>query len=142
MERPWTMSKPSQAGFSLMELLVVLAIMGLLAIITVPQVIKYLDGAKLTTARSAIDGFSTSLDLYRIDVGRYPTSEEGLEALIARPENVEGWDGPYIKKKASLTDPWGNPYQYRFPGEHGPFDIFSYGPDEGNADKTPKITSW
>ena len=108
-----------QLGFTLIELLVVLAILGLLAAITVPQVLKYLGRAKTDTARIEIKNIATALDLYLIDVGRYPTQEEGLGALTANPGNVPGWHGPYVNNKGTLTDPWGHPYYYRMPGEHG-----------------------
>lgn len=125
-------------GYTLVELLVVLAILGLLAGITVPRVIKYLDGAKVRAAGSAVEGLSSAIDLFRIDVGRLPTQQEGLNALLEAPSSAAGWNGPYIKKRANLTDPWGQPYQYKIPGEHGGFDLFSLGPD-GKSDANPKV---
>ena len=133
----------SGAGYTLIELLVVIAILGLLTAIAVPQVVKYLDHAKLQSAKSSIQGISSALDLFKYDVGRYPTSEEGLQALVVSPPAAQSWNGPYVKKTSELTDPWGHPYQYRAPGQHGVFDLFSYGPDSSNmADLTHAITNW
>src|SRR5215470_9315921 len=94
----------TEHGFTLTELLVVLAILGLLAAVSVPQVLKYLDGAKVSTAKSSIEALSSALDHYRVDVGNYPDTEEGLHALLAAPADVSGWNGPYVKKQANLTD--------------------------------------
>src|SRR5262245_54034189 len=98
----------SAAGFTLVELLVVLAILGLLAAVAAPPFLRYLDGSKLKTAQQSIEGLSTALDLYKVDVGRLPTTEEGLKALVAAPANAAGWNGPYVKKTSQLTDPWGH----------------------------------
>lgn len=130
-----------EEGFTLVELLVVLAILALLALIATPQVLKYLDRAKVSAAHTQVESLSSALDLYKLDVGRYPTTEEGLEALVVAPAGSESWNGPYIKKKASLTDPWGHPYVYRSPGEHDVFDLSSNGPDGGGGN-APPITSW
>lgn len=141
--RRWLLSR-RQLGFTLIELLVVLAILGLLAAITVPQVLKYLGRAKTDTARIEIKNIATALDLYLIDVGRYPTQEEGLAALTANPGNVPGWHGPYVNNKGTLTDPWGHPYYYRIPGEHGAYDLYSLGADNapgGTGDNTD-VTNW
>lgn len=131
-------------GFTLVELLVVLVILGLLAVIAVPQVAKLLGGAERKTAAIQIDQLSSILDIYRLDVGRYPSNEDGLNALVERPAGVERWNGPYLRKAESLIDPWGNPYVYRYPGEHGEFDIYSLGSDgrEGGEDNNADITSW
>ena len=132
-----------ESGFTLMELIVVIAILGLLSAIAVPRVIGYLDNAKIGAAKSSIDGLSSALDLYRIDVGRFPTTKEGLDALLAMPAAATGWNGPYIRKKAELTDPWGHAYQYASPGQHGLFDLFSYGPNsKGPTDLSNALTSW
>lgn len=120
------------SGFTLLELLVVLLILGFLATIATPPVLRYLARAKTDTARLQINGLASALDLYRVDVGRYPTQEESLQALVVRPPGVETWNGPYVKKQSSLVDPWGAPYVYRIPGERGEFDLLSYG-----ADKAP-----
>jgi general secretion pathway protein G len=126
------------------ELLVVMAILGLLALISVPQVIKYLDGAKVSTAKTAVTSLSSTLDLLRMDAGRYPTTQEGLDALISPPAGMTGWNGPYVKKKAQLSDPWGRPYQYRSPGQHGEFDLFSSGPkpEESGDETEAAIANW
>jgi len=139
-----------QAGFSLVELLVVLAILGLLATLVGPQVLKYVGTSKVGTAKTQIENFSTALDLFKLDLGRYPSSEEGLKALLKPPPGQDRWAGPYLKgKENSLDDPWGHAYVYRSPGQHGEFDLFSPGPDataaplNGAADAGPKaITSW
>lgn len=131
-------------GFTLIELLVVLVILGLLAALAGPRVMKYLGGAKSDTAKLQIEEFSSSLDLYRLEVGRYPTSEEGLQALVQAPAGVTGWNGPYLKKKDVPNDPWGNPYHYAAPGQHGPFDLFSYGADnqEGGDGENKDLVNW
>ena len=131
-------------GFTLVELLVVLVILGMIAMFTAPRVIKYLSGAKTDAANIHIENIAATLDLYRLEVGHYPNDEEGLEALVERPPGVEKWNGPYIKKSAMLMDPWGNLYIYRFPGEHGEYDLYSLGADqaEGGEGEQQDITSW
>lgn len=131
-------------GFTLLELLVVLAILGMIAMIAVPQVLNYLERAKTDTTGIQIESIGAALDLYRLDVGRYPSEEEGLEILVRRPVDVEKWNGPYVKKSESLIDPWGNAYLYRFPGEHGKYDLYSFGADaaEGGEDENQDIVSW
>lgn len=123
----------------------VLVILGLLVGVAAPRVMKYLGGAKVDTARIQIERLSNVLDLYLLEVGRYPTQEEGLLALVEAPPGVERWNGPYLKKnRAALNDPWGNPYVYRFPGEHGDFDLYSLGADgkEGGEGNARDITNW
>jgi general secretion pathway protein G len=134
----------SEQGYSLVELLVVMAIIVLLGTIAVPQLLKYLDGAKQDTARAQIESLSATLDLFKLDVGRYPTQEEKLEALLMRPAEVTGWNGPYVKRKNMLLDPWKRIYRYRSPGEHGSYDLFSYGADdrEGGEGSDRDVTSW
>lgn len=133
-----------EEGFTLMELLVVLAIIGLLAVLVAPRVIQYLGGAKIDTATVQVDRLAGVLDLYRLETGSYPSQEEGLAVLFDRPINASNWNGPYIRNRSSLTDPWGNPYGYRFPGEHGEFDLYSLGADgrEGGEGENQDITSW
>jgi general secretion pathway protein G len=128
----------------LLELLVVLVILGLLATIAVPQVMKYLGGAKTDTAGIQIQGLSTALDLYRLDVGHYPAQEEGLEALLEGPPDVENWNGPYVRKGDMLIDPWNNMFIYRFPGEHGEYDLVTLGADgeEGGEGENQDVVSW
>jgi general secretion pathway protein G len=108
------------------ELLVVLAILGLLIAVATPQVLKYLARAKVDTARIQMNGLSTALDLFLVDIGRYPTQQEGLEALVANPGQLANWHGPYVKATTVPLDPWGHPYQYRFPGQNGnDFDLYT-----------------
>ncbi len=131
-------------GFTLIELLVALAILALIAGIAVPQVLKYLASAKTDTAQIQIESLGGALDLYRLDVGRYPAESEGLKALVERSLEAERWNGPYIKKADGLIDPWGNPYIYDFPGEHGDYDLYSLGADgaEGGEDEDQDVVSW
>jgi len=121
--------RTAQQGFTLLELLVVIVIIGMLAAIAAPQALKFLGGAKVDTARIQINNLETVLDLYRLQIGAYPNSNEGLLALIERPASVGNWNGPYVKKRESLVDPWGSPYQYRSPGQRGEFDLYSLGAD-------------
>ena len=136
--------RPGEQGITLVELLVVLIILGLIAAFVSPQIIKYLGGAKTDAAGIQIERLSGVLDLYRLEVGRYPDEIDGLQALIERPATAEHWNGPYLKKRESLIDPWGNPYIYRYPGEHGEFDLYSLGADgsEGGEDADQDLTSW
>ena len=131
-------------GFTLVELLVVLAILGLLAGLVGPQVMKFLGTSKSKTTKLQIDDLSSTLDLYRLELGRYPTEAEGLKALVENPGNMPNWNGPYLKKAQVPQDPWGFDYQYRFPGEHGSFDIWSLGADnrEGGEGENADIKSW
>lgn len=140
---PWEYSSLDERGYTLVELLVVLAILGLLAAIATPQVIKYLDHARVSTAKTEIENLSTALDLFKFDVGRYPSTQEGLTALVSAPPGTEAWNGPYIKRNSNLIDPWGHPFHYRAPGQHGEFDIYSGGP-EGHDDVGghPAIANW
>jgi len=123
-----------EAGFTLVELLVVLAILGLLVAIATPQVLKYLGRAKVDTANIEMKSLGTALDLFMIDIGRYPTQQEGLAVLVSNTDNLPTWHGPYLKSTAVPLDPWGHPYQYRFPGQHGDYDIFTLGPDGDGSD--------
>ena len=131
-------------GFTLLELLVVLAILGLLAVIATPQVLKYLGGAKTDSAKIQVQQLGATLDLFRLDVGRYPSESEGLEALIQRPADATRWNGPYVKKPEMLIDPWGQSYNYRFPGQNGEYDIWSFGADnaEGGDGEDQDVVSW
>ncbi|MBK1647379.1 type II secretion system major pseudopilin GspG [Rhabdochromatium marinum] len=131
-------------GFTLVELLVVLAILGLLAGLVGPQVMKFLGSSKTKTARLQIEDLSATLDLYRLELGRYPSTAEGLEALVKDPGNLPNWNGPYLKKASVPKDPWGNDYQYRSPGEHGPFDIVALGADgqEGGEGDNQDVKNW
>lgn len=130
-------------GFTLIELLVVLVILGLLAALVVPRLFKNVDKAKVNTTRAQIAAFDTALGAYRLDVGSFPTTEQGLNALVHRPAGVDNWDGPYLPKEIP-ADGWGNPYIYHSPGEHGDYDIISYGADgvEGGTGFNADIDSW
>lgn len=132
------------SGFTLIELLVVLAIIGLLAGLVGPQVIKHLGESKTKTAKLQIEELASALDMYRLDVGRYPTTEEGLGSLIEQPASAAYWNGPYLRKKKMPVDPWNNAYHYTLPGEHGKFDIFTYGADnaEGGEGEDRDVVSW
>jgi general secretion pathway protein G len=132
------------AGFTLVELLVVLAILGLLAGLVGPQVMKFLGSSKTKTAKLQIEDLVATMDLYRLETGRYPTGEEGLEALVTKPGNAANWNGPYLKKGDVPKDPWGFEYQYRFPGEHGGVDIWTLGADnrEGGDAENADVKSW
>jgi general secretion pathway protein G len=137
-------TKRRTRGFTLVEILVVITIIGLIMALVGPRVINYLSEAKVKAAKIQIESFSSALDLYYLDAGRYPTTSEGLEALAQRPGGAATWNGPYLKGAAVPKDPWGHPYLYRSPGEHGPFDIISYGADgqEGGTGTSADIVSW
>ena len=133
-----------EAGFTLVELLVVLIILGLIAAFAAPRVIKFVGGAKTDSAKIQIERLSGVLDLYRLQIGRFPGENEGLNALMEAPADAPNWDGPYLKKADALNDPWGRPYLYRFPGEYGDYDLYSLGADgqEGGEGEDRDLTSW
>lgn len=132
-----------QCGFTLLELLVVVAIIGLLAGYVGPKYFGQLGKAEVKAARAQIDAMEKALDQYRLDVGRYPTSEQGLNALVVQPAGVTKWAGPYLKKGLPV-DPWNKPYLYKSPGEHGEADVYSYGRDgtPGGSGEDADITNW
>jgi general secretion pathway protein G len=133
-----------QRGFSLVELLVVIIILGLLAGLVGPRLFGRVGQSKLATARAQIELFGAALDQYRLDVGAYPPAAVGLSALVQSP-NAANWNGPYLKKNFVPLDPWGKPYQYKCcPGEHGDYDIWTYGADgaPGGEGENADITSW
>lgn len=132
-----------QRGFTLLELLVVMVIIGLLAAYVGPKYFSQIGKSEVKITRAQIDALEKALDAYRLDVGRYPSTEQGLAALEAKPANEAKWAGPYLKKAVPL-DPWGKPYQYRAPGEKGEFDLFSFGKDgqAGGDGENADITNW
>ena len=134
----------AEAGFTLIELLVVLVILGLLAAFAAPQVLKYLGRAKTDAAKAQVQNIAGILDLYRLDVGSYPSQQDGLEALLDEPADAPRWNGPYVKRRDALIDPWGQLYVYRFPGDHGPYDLYTLGADrgEGGDGEDQDVTSW
>ncbi|CAH1386513.1 type II secretion system major pseudopilin GspG [Candidatus Nitrotoga sp. M5] len=134
-----------ETGFTLLELLVVLVILGLLAGLVGPKVMDYLGTSKSKTGQLQIEQLSQSLELFRLEVGRYPNSQESLSALIEAPPGVTGWNGPYIKSKTVPKDPWGNDYHYASPGQHNTdYDISSLGLDnrEGGEGENKDINNW
>ena len=137
-------ARVSRAGFTLVEMLVVLVIIGLIMGLVGPRVLSYLTDARVKTARVQIENFSNSLDLFYVDTGRYPTSPEGLDALVRRPSNLDVWNGPYLKGGIVPNDPWGKPYVYRSPGSHRAYDLLSLGSDgrESGEGSAADIVSW
>jgi general secretion pathway protein G len=133
-----------EAGFTLIELLVVIIIIGLLAALVGPKLFGRVGKGKQAAAQAQIELFGAALDNFRLDVGRYPTSDEGLRALLVNPGAIENWDGSYLKKEEIPLDPWGHPYVYKSPGEHGDYDIFSYGGDgvAGGEGENQDLVSW
>jgi len=133
-----------EAGFTLVEILVVITIIGLIMALVGPRVLNYLAESKVKAARIQVESFSSSLDLFYLDAGRYPTTSEGLGALAQRPGGIDAWNGPYLRTGAVPNDPWGRPYIYRSPGEHGPYDIVSLGSDgqQGGTGTAADIESW
>ena len=131
-------------GFTLVELLVVLIILGLVASIAGPNVMKYLGTSKTKTALLQLKEIESSLELFFLDTGGYPPSGSGLNALIKNDESIAGWNGPYFKKALLPDDPWGNSYIYSLPGEHGAFDLLSLGADNqpGGEGDDKDITNW
>ncbi|HYQ47809.1 MAG TPA: type II secretion system major pseudopilin GspG [Thermodesulfovibrionales bacterium] len=132
----------SRSGFTLIELLVVMVILGMLAALVGPQIFGKVGKGKQSAARTQIEMLGQALDSYRLDVGKYPSTSEGLNALVTNP-GAQGWDGPYLKK-ALPNDPWSKPYQYQSPGSHGDYDLFSYGADgaAGGEGENKDVNSW
>jgi general secretion pathway protein G len=133
-----------QRGITLIELMVVMIILGLLAALVAPKMFSNVGKAKLSAARAQIELFGTALDSFRLDVGRYPTSSEGLEALLTQVSGVDEWNGPYLKKIEIPKDPWGIQYHYESPGSHSDYDLYSYGADnaQGGDGENKDILSW
>jgi general secretion pathway protein G len=136
-------SRHRHRGFTLLELLVVMVIIGLLAGYVGPKFFGQIGKSEVKAARAQIDALQKSLDQYRLDVGRYPSTEQGLSALLTKPADERRWAGPYLAK-ALPKDPWGHDYQYRAPGEHGEYDLLSLGKDgrPGGEGEDADLTSW
>jgi general secretion pathway protein G len=133
----------AQGGFTLMELLVVLAILGLLMSLVGPRVLNQLGGAKTKTAAIQIKDLEQALEMYKLDVGHFPSNDQGLQALVDKPAGVVGWNGPYLKSDVPL-DPWKREYHYKYPGERGELDIFSYGQNgsAGGEGEDSDVGNW
>jgi general secretion pathway protein G len=133
-----------EGGFTLIELLVVLAILGMLVALVTPQLLKYLGRAKTDATRIQIEEIAGALDLFRLDVGRYPTQVEGLQALVEGPVGLSVWNGPYLKQKGIPLDSWGHAFNYKAPGDHGEFDLYSLGADgaPGGSGENQDVTNW
>src|SRR5687768_6012557 len=125
-------------------MLVVLGIIGLLATLVAPQVFRYMSKAKTDTAVAQLRNLEAAIEFYFLDTGHYPTAESGLASLFSAPTGQTAWNGPYLKSKGGLIDPWGRPYVYIFPGEHGSYDAFSYGRDgeAGGEGENRDVISW
>ncbi len=130
-------------GITLIELLVVMVIIAMFATLVGSRLFRNVEKGKQTLAKAQIQEFESVLDMFRLDVGRYPTTQEGLQALQVKPQNVANWDGPYMKKDVP-PDPWGHPYVYRCPGQHGDYDLIAYGNDgaEGGEGDATDIVNW
>ena len=133
-----------ERGFTLVEILVVITIIGLIMALVGPRVLNYLAESKVKAAKIQIESLSSALDLFYIDVGRYPSTSEGLTALAQPPGGIQSWNGPYLRSGTVPNDPWGHVYIYRSPGEHGAFDIISLGSDgqEGGTGTAADVVSW
>jgi general secretion pathway protein G len=136
-------ARQAERGFTLIEMLVVITIIAMVMGLVGPRVLNYLTESKFKTAKIQIESFEGALDLYFLDTGRYPTTSEGLRALVERPGSSGVWNGPYLKGNVVPTDPWGTPYDYRSPGQHGAYDIVSRGADKQEGGPGAEaITSW
>lgn len=133
----------NKQGFTLIELLIVMIILGMLAALVGPRMFGKVDKSKQKAAKAQISLFETALDTYRLDMGHYPTTDQGLTAMRIKPEGEDNWDGPYLPKEVPL-DPWGKSYEYKAPGPQGDFEIISYGADgePGGDDKNMDIYNW
>lgn len=132
-----------QSGFTLIEMLVVITIIGLIVGLVGPRVLNYLSESRVKAARIQIQSFASALDLFYMDAGRYPSSDEGLDALVHPTAGIVAWNGPYLRGGTLPKDPWGTPYIYRSPGVHGAYDVVSYGADrrEGGTGVAADISS-
>jgi len=133
-----------EEGFTLVEVLVVIAIIGLMMGLVGPRVLNYLAESKVKAAKIQLQSFASALDLFYLDAGRYPTSAEGLTLLLRPVAGIPAWNGPYLKGGNVPSDPWAKPYVYRSPGQNGPYDVLSYGADgqEGGTGTAADIASW
>jgi general secretion pathway protein G len=136
-------TKRRDRGITLIELLVVMVIIALFATLVGQRLFRNVEKARQVAAKSQISEFEAVLDTYKLDIGRYPSTEEGLQALRTRPGNLQNWDGPYLRKDVPL-DPWGHPYVYRFPGQHSDYDLMALGSDsqEGGEGEATDIVNW
>jgi general secretion pathway protein G len=136
--------RPRRAGYTILELLVVMAILAMLAGLAIPQAVRYFGRAKSDTAQLQVNNLVSAVEMYYLDVGKYPPVNLGLRALVEAPAGEARWQGPYVKKADALTDPWGKPYVYRQPSQHGSFDIYSFGRDgqQGGVGEDKDLTSW
>jgi general secretion pathway protein G len=137
-------TRAGERGYSLLELLVVLAILGLIIAIAAPRVIGYFDSSKAKAAEIQIANISAALDLYYLANGAYPSEQQGLKALVEQPDGMTGWDGPYLNRADGIVDPWDRAYLYKQPGTHGKFDVMTLGADgkEGGEDENRDLGSW
>ena len=144
MKRKRQRNRKGERGYSLLELLIVLAIMSLIIAIAAPRIIGYFEASKAKTAKIQIANISTALDLYYLSNGNYPSEQQGLKALVEKPEGVTTWDGPYLNRADGIIDPWTHPYLYKNPGVHGKFDVSSLGADgkEGGDGEDADLGSW
>ncbi len=144
MDKTFSQKRKESNGFTLIELLVVMVIIGLLAAFVVPKFIGRIGESKQVTTKAQIELLSTALEIYKLDTGKYPAQGEGLKALISKSGEVNNWKGPYLRKNIIPKDPWGAEYVYKHPGEHGDYDILSYGADgnEGGTDEDADVVSW
>lgn len=144
MDKTFSQKRKESNGFTLIELLIVMVIIGLLAAFVVPKFIGRVGESKQITTKAQIELLSTALEIYRLDTGKYPAQGEGLKALINKSGEVNNWKGPYLRKNIIPKDPWGAEYVYKHPGEHGDYDILSYGADgnEGGTDEDADVVSW
>lgn len=136
-------AEPRERGFTLMEMLVVLVVIGLIAAVAIPQVTRLLGSAKGKAARVQLETLSQSLSYYQLDTGEYPTSEQGLKALWQAPEGLAGWSGPYVRRERQLLDPWGREFRYRSPADSAPFELITLGGDgqEGGSGENADISA-
>jgi general secretion pathway protein G len=138
-----TIPSARHRGFTLIELLVVVVIIGLLAGLVAPRYFGQVGKSNVNIARAQIDSLGKALDQYRLDVGSYPTSDQGLQSLVSKPDGIERWSGPYLQKQVP-ADPWGRAYHYKAPGDHGDYDLYSYGADgqPGGTGENVDVNNW